>query len=87
VKNTLGYLDVEEFLTKISLSLHIGRQAIFAGRALPKTWANAVIQAGGYAMIMGFQFYPWTHKEVADKIRATRLKAVLRSGHSVPGFL
>jgi hypothetical protein len=32
---------------------------------------NALVQAGGYAMIMGFQFYPWTHKELADKIRDT----------------
>ncbi len=22
-------------------------------------------------MIMGYQFYPWTHKDVADKIRQT----------------
>jgi hypothetical protein len=71
VKNTLGYLDMEEFLTKIRLSRHIGVKPVFAVRALPKTWANALIQAGGYAMIMGFQFYPWTHKDVADKIRET----------------
>jgi hypothetical protein len=71
VKNTLGYLDIEEFLTKIRLSRHIGVKPVFAVRALPKTWINALIQAGGYAMIMGYQFYPWTHKDVADKIRAT----------------
>ncbi len=69
VKNTLGYLDVGEFLTKIRLSRHIGVKPVFAVRALPKTWAHALIQAGGYAMIMGYQFYPWTHKDVADKIR------------------
>jgi hypothetical protein len=71
VKNTLGYLDVEEFLTKIKLSRHIGVKPVFAVRALPKTWAHALVQAGGYAMIMGFQFYPWTHKELADTIRET----------------
>ncbi len=68
VKNTLGYLDIEEFLTKIKLSRHIGVKPVFAVRALPRTWVNALVQAGGYAMIMGFQFYPWTHKELADKI-------------------
>jgi hypothetical protein len=69
VKNTLGYLDVSEFVTKIKLARHIGVRPVFAVRALPKTWAYALIQAGGYAMIMGYQFYPWTHKAIADQIR------------------
>lgn len=69
VKNTLGYLDVGEFVTKIRLARHIGVRPVFAVRALPKTWAEALIQSGGYAMIMGFQFYPWTHKSLADAIR------------------
>jgi hypothetical protein len=69
VKNTLGYLDVYEFATKIRLSRHIGVIPVFAVRALPKTWIYALIQLGGYAMIMGYQFYPWTHKEIADQIR------------------
>ena len=71
VKNTLGYLDIGEFLAKIKLARHIGVKPVFAVRALPRTWANALIQAGGYAMIMRYQFYPWTHKDVADKISAT----------------
>jgi len=69
VKNTLGYLDVSEFVTKIRLSRHIGVKPVFAVRALPKTWAYALVQSGGYAMIMGYQFYPWTHKALADEIR------------------
>jgi hypothetical protein len=71
VKNTLGYLDIGEFITKIRLARYIGVKPVFAVRALPKTWTQALIQAGGYAMIMGFQFYPWTHKEMAEKIRST----------------
>lgn len=69
VKNTLGYLDVDEFVTKIRLARHIGIRPVFAVRALPKTWAEALIQSGGYAMIMGFQFYPWTHQKLATEIR------------------
>jgi hypothetical protein len=68
VKNTLGYLDLREFVTKVRLSRHIGVIPVFAVRALPKTWAYALIQAGGYAMIMGYQFYPWTHKDLAANI-------------------
>ena len=54
VKNTLGYLDIGEFLAKIKLARHIGVKPVFAVRALPRTWANALIQAGGYAMIMRY---------------------------------
>ena len=69
VKNTLGYLDVDEFITKIRLSRHIGVRPIFAVRYLPRTWAEALIRAGGYAMIMKYQFYPWTHHDLAKEIR------------------
>jgi len=69
VKNTLGYMDMGEFLTKIRLSRHIGVRPIFVVRALPKSWINVLNHVGGYAMIMGFQFYPWSHKAVADQIR------------------
>jgi hypothetical protein len=69
VKNTLGYMDLDEFATKTRLCRHIGLTPIFAVRSLPKTWIDALIQAGGYAMIMGYQFYPWTHVDLANEIR------------------
>jgi hypothetical protein len=69
VKNTLGYLDLDEFAAKIKLSLHLGLKPVFAVRSLPRTWIDALIQAGGYAMIMGYQFYPWTHADLANEIR------------------
>jgi hypothetical protein len=69
VKNTLGYMDVDEFVTKIRMSVHLGIRPVFAVRALPKTWIEALISAGGYAMIMQYQFYPWTHLELASELR------------------
>jgi hypothetical protein len=71
IKNTLGYLDIGEFLTKIKLARHIGVTPVFAVRALPRSWINVLVQVGGYAMIMRYQFYPWSHKDVADKISGT----------------
>lgn len=76
VKNTLGYMDVDEFVTKVRISLYLGIKPVFAVRYMPKTWIEALIQSGGYAMIMKFQFYPWTHKELAGKIRDTLLLPV-----------
>jgi hypothetical protein len=69
VKNTLGYLDGDEFVTKIRIALHLGLRPVFAVRALPRTWVQALTRAGGYAMIMHYQFYPWTHMELASAIR------------------
>ena len=69
VKNTLGYMGIEEFVAKVRMSLHLGMKPVFAVRALPRTWIDALIQAGGYAMIMEHQFYPWTHAELAAEIR------------------
>jgi hypothetical protein len=68
VKNTLGYLDFSEFATKIRICDHLRVRPVFAVRALPRTWANALITLGGYAMIMRWQFYPWTQRELAKEI-------------------
>jgi hypothetical protein len=76
VKNTLGYLDLEEFVIKVRLCRHLGLKPVFAVRSLPKTWIDALIHAGGYAMIMGYQFYPWTHTELATEIREKLLLPV-----------
>ena len=69
VKNTLGYLDINEFVLKVRMCLQLGLKPVFAVRSLPKTWVDALIQAGGYAMIMEHQFYPWTHAVLAAEIR------------------
>lgn len=69
VKNTLGYMDVDEFVAKIRLARHIGVSPVFAVRYLPRTWTETLVRAGGYAMIMKYQFYPWTHADLAESIR------------------
>jgi len=37
VKNTLGYMDRNEFLLKIRLCHHLGLRPVFAVRMIPKT--------------------------------------------------
>jgi hypothetical protein len=68
VKNTLGYMDYEEFQTKIRLCEFLGIRPVFAARMLPRTWINELIKAGGYGLIMKYQLYPWTHKELAKRV-------------------
>jgi hypothetical protein len=35
---------------------------------LPRTWIHDLNTSGGYGMIMRYQLYPWTHKELAKKV-------------------
>lgn len=69
VKNTLGYMDHNELLTKIDLCLNIGVRPVFVARMLPKTWTNEIVNAGGFALILKYQLYPWSHRDLARKVR------------------
>jgi hypothetical protein len=69
VKNTLGYMDKEEFDTKINLCQRIGIRPIFAARMLPRSWINEFVNAGGFALIIKYQLYPWAHRDLARKVR------------------
>jgi hypothetical protein len=69
VKNTLGYMDRAEFETKIKLCQRLGIRPVFAARMLPKSWINDLIGAGGFALILKYQLYPWAHRDLAKKVR------------------
>lgn len=70
VKNTLGYMDRREFLTKIQICQSIGVRPLFVVRMMPKTWIHELNLAGGFALILKYQLYPWSHHELAKKIAA-----------------
>lgn len=72
VKNTLSYMDQTELKTKLAICQHLGIKPVFAVRFLPKNWINDIVRAGGYAMIMRYQLYPWTHADLARRV-ATEL--------------
>jgi len=42
---------------------------VFAVRMLPKSWAFEVIRAGGFALILKWQLYPLTHRDLAARVR------------------
>jgi hypothetical protein len=68
VKNTLGYMQREEFEAKIGLCQFLGIRPVFAARILPRTWIYELDQCGGFALILKYQFYPWSHRELARRI-------------------
>jgi len=68
VKNTLSYMDQKEFDTKMRLCETLGVAPVFAVRMLPRTWNHELISRGGYAMILKYQLYPWTHVDLARRV-------------------
>ncbi|MBI3049964.1 MAG: hypothetical protein HYY76_16820 [Acidobacteria bacterium] len=69
VKNTLRYIDYSEFSTKIEMCRALGIRPVFAVRMLPKSWIHEVIGAGGFALILKHQLYPWAHRDLARRVK------------------
>lgn len=68
VKNTLGYMDHDELRTKIAMCAELGVRPVFAVRMLPKSWIKEIVDAGGFALILKYQLYPWSHRELARRV-------------------
>lgn len=68
VKNTLRYMDYEEFQIKIRLCQQLGIRPLFVVRMIPRTWVRELVQAGGFALILKYQLYPSAHKPLAKQI-------------------
>lgn len=69
VKNTLGYMDYREFQEKVRLCKFLGIRPVFATRMMPKPWIHELGRAGGFALILGYQLYPWAHRDLAERVR------------------
>jgi hypothetical protein len=70
VKNKLGYMDYKELKAKLLLCKALGIRPLIVARMLPKAWIKEIIDAGGFALIMKWQLYPYTHKELARRVKA-----------------
>jgi hypothetical protein len=70
VKNTLRYMEYEEFKIKIRLCESLELTPMFAVRMLPRNWAHELISRGGFALILKYQLYPWSHRDLAKRVKA-----------------
>jgi hypothetical protein len=68
VKNTLGYMDYEEFQVKIRLCAHLNLRPLFVVRMFPRSWMYELINAGGFGLILKYQLYPWGHRDLGRRI-------------------
>ena len=69
VKNTLGYMEYEELDAKIRICEHPGIRPVFAVRMAPKTWVEEVRKRSGFTLILKYQLYPWSHRDLAKRVR------------------
>ncbi len=53
---------------KIEMCEHLGIAPVFAVRMLRRSWIYELITRGGYAMVLKYQLYPWTHAELAKRV-------------------
>lgn len=68
VKNTLGYMSHKELVGKIKMCKYLGLRPVFVARMLPRTWIHEINVAGGFGLILKYQLYPISHKELARKV-------------------
>ena len=47
----------------------LGIYPVFVVRMLPKVWIKEIVESGGFALILKHQLYPWSHRDLARRIR------------------
>ncbi len=69
IKNRLGYIPREEFDAKLRMCQALNLVPLFVARMMPKTYIDQVRKAGGFSLIMKYQFYPMSHRALALQVR------------------
>jgi len=69
VKNTLPYIEKEEYEIKVKMCLFLGIRPLFVNRMLPKNWSRDIIGSGGFCMILKHLIYPEILKELAKEMK------------------
>ena len=68
VKNMLGYMDYKELKIKLRMCKQLQMKPIIVARMLPKSWINEIIESDGFALILKYQLYPTSHKDVCKRV-------------------
>ena len=69
IKNRLSYIPQEELVIKLRMCQTLGLIPLFVARMMPKTYIDQIRRAGGFSLIMKYQFYPMSHRELANRVR------------------
>ncbi len=69
VKNTLDYVPRVELDAKIAMCAHLRLVPLFVVRMAPGSYIEKVRAAGGFTLVMKYQFYPFGQEEFAKEVR------------------
>lgn len=69
IKNTLPYIPRDEFRIKMKICKHLGLAPLFVSRMAPKNYTYEIIERGGLSWVLGTQFYPFGHQELATEVK------------------
>ena len=69
VKNALSYIDPEELAIKLEMCAELGVRPLFILRMAAKSYVEQIRQAGGFALLFGWQLYPYGHATLAKRVR------------------
>lgn len=70
IKNSLGYIDQEELAIKLEMCRHLDVRPLFIMRMAAKSYVEMIWRAGGFALLFGWQLYPFGHEDLARRVRA-----------------
>ena len=70
IKNKLSYIDQAEFRAKLAMCKKLELIPLFVARMMPNTYMKDVNDAGGFALLMKYQFYPYAHLDLARTVSA-----------------
>jgi len=70
VKNTLAYIEREEFETKWTMCKYFGFVPLFVVRFAPQTWIQELDASGGFVWVMEYQLYPHGEEAFAQEVKS-----------------
>lgn len=83
IKNQLGYIDKDEFDTKLAMCQFLGIRPFFVAREMPKSYIFEVYKRGGFALILKNQHYPMLANDLMVRVRQ-RLKLPVAMIRALP---
>lgn len=69
IKNRLDYIEAEELGVKLAMCAHLKLTPLFIMRMAPKSYIARIVGAGGYALIVGWQLYPFGREALAKEVK------------------
>lgn len=70
VKNTLAYIDDKELRVKLELCAELRVVPVFVVRSLPAIWIQEIVGLGGFALILKYHLYPFSHRVFAEHVKS-----------------